>query len=357
MALLNVDALAEWFTFGADFQHTGLGIGSGASGNLIYSSSPTGKYLPNPCILADHEIISSDSDGNVVDLNSDGTVKWSYSTSDSLSPVTIDVNGNVLVTSHTGYVYSINSSGSLNWKTATNVVLDCTPAIDATGNIIVSSTIGSSPSAVVISLSPTGSINWTYDGLDQSIPTPSIDLSGNIVVAGSEGDIQSISPSGKLNWTYKINDSLNDPVAIAPNGNIIVCSFNYGTMYSISPSGALNWKKTFSGENFGGNPTIDTNGNIVVCGSKTAHIYSVSSTGVLNWTYQSKTLSESGTAMDAKGNAITTDYNGNIYSISSTGHLNWSYSTGESFFWNPPSIDPNGRVVVPGMTGKLYIFD
>jgi len=356
-AVLTATPISQWFTYGGNFQRTGLGLGSGSTGTLAWSKTPTGYELSSVVLRPNHDIVTVDSQGNILELSTTGSTLWTYATSDGIGAPTLDANGNVIVVGTSGYVYSVSSTGSLNWKTDTNNLLFGAIAIDSQGNIIASGYSSSANSEVVISLSPSGTMNWTFNAIDSAINMPTIDLKGNTIVCGVGGYVQSISSSGKLNWTFDTNeDLLEAPVAIDRSGNIIV-STEGGTIVSISPTGSQNWVKAFGGESFYVTPAIDANGNIIICGTATPNIYSLNSSGMTNWTYTAQAYSYGAASVDAKGNAITTDYDGNIYSINSSGHLNWTYSTGQSQFLDPAVIDSNGRIYIPGTAGLLMALN
>ena len=81
-------------------------------------------------------------DGKLYAIKSNGTLKWSYDTGDTItSSAAISSDGTILVGSWNGNLYAIEPDGSLKWKqTISRFPILSSPAIDSQGSIYVGST-------------------------------------------------------------------------------------------------------------------------------------------------------------------------------------------------------------------------
>lgn len=113
-------------------------------------------------------------------FNPDGTVKW-----------TSDIAATTAALSDTGFLYFPNAgvvavnaaTGVRAWTTPISGGVLQEPAIDALGNIFVTTQDGK-----VWSLSPTGAINWSLQVCDKFLTGPVIAGGGRVVAAGMTGN-------------------------------------------------------------------------------------------------------------------------------------------------------------------------
>ena len=81
-------------------------------------------------------------DGNLHAINSNGTLKWSYSTGDIItSSATISSDGTIFTGSWNGNLYAIAPDGTLKWKQSlSRFPILSSPAIGSQGSVYVGST-------------------------------------------------------------------------------------------------------------------------------------------------------------------------------------------------------------------------
>ena len=110
----------------------------------------------------------------------DGTVKW---TTDVLASTAALSDSGVLYFPSGGVVAVLTATGARAWTTAIPGGVLPEPAIDALGNVFVTTSDG-----VLWSVSPTGAINWSLAVCDRFLTGPVVAAGGRIVAAGMTGN-------------------------------------------------------------------------------------------------------------------------------------------------------------------------
>jgi RHS repeat-associated protein len=187
----------------------------------------------SPAVAKDGTIYVGANDGKLYAVNSDGTQKWTFTTSAEIaSSLVISDDGIVYVASKDSYIYALNVDGTLKWKFKADSSVQSSPAIDKSGNIYVGCDNG-----YLYSISSSGTLNWKQleSNPGSAIKsTPLIDQEGTIYI----DNIRAINKDGSLKWSAPAGSG-SSSVAISSNGLVILGSGD-GTVYAIGEGGSTN---------------------------------------------------------------------------------------------------------------------
>ncbi|MCD6327712.1 PQQ-like beta-propeller repeat protein [bacterium] len=115
------------------------------------------------------------------------------------SSVAVSDDGNfIYFGSKDGNLYCLNSSGYLHWSYETSGMIDASPAISSTGDIIVGSRDGA-----VYSIGVDGLLNWSFETNGPIESSAAIDVYDNVFVGSRDHFLYSISSIGAQNWRYE----------------------------------------------------------------------------------------------------------------------------------------------------------
>ncbi|MBN1592784.1 MAG: PQQ-like beta-propeller repeat protein [Candidatus Coatesbacteria bacterium] len=114
------------------------------------------------------------------------------------SSVAVSDDGNfIYFGSKDGNLYCLTSSGYLQWTYGTNGMIDSSPGILSTGEIVVGSRDGA-----VYCVDEEGTLQWSFETGDTIESSPAIDANDNILIGSRDYFLYSISPTGAQNWRY-----------------------------------------------------------------------------------------------------------------------------------------------------------
>ncbi len=246
--------------------------------------------------------------GHLFALNSDGTQKWQFDTTDFLSAgeegVTspaIGAHGTIYVggreissdifrseqrgdSSSLGFLYAINPNGTLKWKFATGKKADfsTSPMIGSDGVIYIGSGDGN-----LFAINPNGKLRWKCAVGQKPSSSPSIGSDGTIYVdSDGDSDLHAVTPGGALKWKFKADGPLTSSATIAADGTIYV-GVVQGTdeqtakLCAINPNGRLKWEFTAKTAFFT-DPAIGADGVVYVYSGEHS-LYAVNPDGTLKW--------------------------------------------------------------------------
>ena len=114
------------------------------------------------------------------------------------SSVAISDDGNfIYFGSKDGNLYCLTSSGYLQWSYETGGMVDSSPGILGTGDIVVGSRDGA-----VYCVDPSGDLRWSFETGGPIESSPAIDGNNNVIIGSRDHFLYSISPNGVQNWRY-----------------------------------------------------------------------------------------------------------------------------------------------------------
>ena len=132
------------------------------------------------------------------------TVRWVYPgvSDDPLgrgqSSVAVSDDGNfIYFGSKDGNLYCLSSSGYLQWSYETGGMVDSSPGILSSGEVVVGSRDGA-----VYCVDEQGDLRWSFETEGPIESSPAIDGKDNTLIGSRDGFLYSISSNGVQNWRY-----------------------------------------------------------------------------------------------------------------------------------------------------------
>lgn len=258
------------------------------------------------------------------------------------------------------YVIAANPNGSLKWAkkggvSGTNLYA-ITPAIDASGNIIVA-TRGKE----VWKVSPAGDI--TVYATDDLGVTAGMTISRSGVVYGAANgangffalDINSGSPLWKYNTDFggaadAFTGALRSAQAsIDTDGTVyfVTDAGAGGQVIAFNPAGSVKWIRNTDGAIPDGGVAIAGDGTLYANGgmAPSQGLIALNSDGSIKWTYATKGNVQTSPLIDNRGYIHVVDANANYYVVKPDGTLFAEAELGQSCI-SAPVMDAAGRLYV-----------
>jgi outer membrane protein assembly factor BamB len=287
-------------------------------GSVKWSYTTGGQVLTKPCVAPDGTIYVGSLDSTLYALNPNGTLKWTYLDTWSPNPFygscTLGADGTIYFGSDDYFMHAVNPNGTLKWMVQANAGFALTaPAVGPDGTIYFHEN-----GAALYALSSAGSVKWTvYPFGDYNSPTVGPD--GTIYIGmvypglSGEGGTGALNPNGSVKWSSggALYDVYDTP-AIGPDGTIYVGQQSGGLQALNGADGTQKWDSG-TGDISVSSPAIAPNGVVVYIG----------------------------------------DLNGVVYSVNSSGSQLWTYTTGAAIY-STPTVGPDGTVYVQSTDGYFY---
>jgi len=188
-----------------------------------------------PADTTDDTIYVGAEDAVFYAINSNGTIKWSFSTNYVITPATIGADGTIYVASTDSRVYAINPNGTpkgLSWPFDTGGNIMSSPAIDPDdGTIYIGSNDGH-----LYAINPNGTEKWKYPAtgsISAVQSSPLIDLDGTIYFGSNDAIVFAVNPNGTEKWQFLTGGPVKSSPVLGKTGFIHVGSDDTN-VYSIS---------------------------------------------------------------------------------------------------------------------------
>lgn len=366
-------ANTPWPKFRGNARNTGQGVGSGATGNLLWKYPTESSIDTSPAIGKDGVIYIASGDNYLYALNTDGTLRWKYQTgSNSLSSPAIDANGTIYIGTGISdqHIYAINADGTLRWKTLIGSSSFSSPAIGADGTVYVGSQgtydmRKSSYSQYLFAINTDGSVQWTFQNGGNPFYSPTIGPDGTIYVGDFGGFLYAINTDSTLRWKFRVNFPIGTSPTLGNDGTLYVASES-GYLYAVNSDGTQRWMtKLESG--IGGSPAISDDGAIYitgggggftggsgyVAGRDGGFLYAFNSDGTLRWKYQTEKRFGTSPAIGADGTIYVGNDDSNIYAFNTDGTVRWKYQAGREIK-SSPAIGADGTLYFGSIDQSLY---
>ena len=144
---------------------------------------------------------------------------------------------------------------------AANQVVDCSPALDANGNVLIGSSDG-----YVYCITPTGGLRWIFDtGTGAPIISSIAVGPGGLVVAATQSGMLFAITNGVFEWGFTNNYSAFISSPAITKDNVVVIGSEDGYVYGIA-NGAVKWS-TNTGSAVLSSPAISPVTGAVIIGS------------------------------------------------------------------------------------------
>ena len=228
-------------------------------GTLKWGSLTIGGMTGSPAIGSDGTVYAG-SDQIYAFNPVDGTIKWSYPASVSYACPAIDADGTIYVGSSDANVYALNSDGTLKWNFTTGGEIQGSPAIGSDGTIY----IGTYGDNNVYALNPDGTLKWNFDAGGSIQGSPAIGSDGTIYI-GTYGNnkVYALNPDGTQKWVYSLTNKVCGSLVIGADGTIyFVNKSRY--LYALNPDGTLKFTSARlpTGSSPLGTPAIGPDGTV-----------------------------------------------------------------------------------------------
>jgi outer membrane protein assembly factor BamB len=278
-------------TIGAD--GTIYVITSDAPQSTFFAVSPEGRVLwsldiprsfSTPAIAADGTMYAGLSDGGLIAVSPQGSVRWTRSDLDGIrSSPAIAADGTIYVAG-LRHVYAVDPRGELRWafETPENAFAHSSPAVASDGTIYVGGTDGR-----LYAIRPDGSLRWTFDSGDKNIiySGPSIARDGTIYFGSLHG-LFAVSPDGS-GARASLDRKVATSPSIGPDGGVFVTA-GWGDgaigVFSFDSGGSLRWKSMPGPLS---TPILGADGTVYVTGPEPRGptVVALDSQGRLLWDY------------------------------------------------------------------------
>ena len=234
---------------------------------------PTSNLYSSPVIADDNTIIFGDSDNwNINALYPNGTLKWGYHTSGNVySSPAIGDDGTIYCGSIDNYLYALYpNNGTVKWKFNTGSWVHGSPTIADDGIIYIGSDNG-----YLFAVYPNnGSMKWQCNVGGAIWCTPALDKNGNIYVGTWDEEVFAIYPNGTIKWDVEVIRRVWGGMSpVVSNDGIIyigTCDFSGhdgGYLHAINPDGTIRWILGHA-KMFCASPAIGSDGTVYICTRK-----------------------------------------------------------------------------------------
>jgi outer membrane protein assembly factor BamB len=329
----------------------GLPVRIDAIGTLKwrYHTSDYREIFSSPAIGLDGTIYFGAMNDTLYALNSNGTLKWAYSTGrDIYSSPAIGSDGTIYFGSYDFYFYALKPDGSLKWRYDAGTSIHSSPAIGPDGTIYFGQMVGEYSPGYFNALNPDGTLRWRVPNYNGSSP-PVIGLDSTVYFVGSNSYgsyLCAFSPDGMVKWLYPIGSTNSSP-AIGSDGTI------YFDDYALNPDGTLKWR----GQVPISSPVIGPDGTIYGAGED--RFYAINPDGTVKWYY----MNQSGTSASTNpliGSDGTIYFGGGIgawscgiIALRPDGTIKWVCPTGPPRY-SSPAISFDGTIYIGTEDGYFY---
>ena len=216
-------------------------------------------------------MVGSDSINHnpIICVTPEGVLKWAYNPINtpiaSLSPA-IATDGTIYVgakndaASSNGGLIALNPDGSLKWEYTLGETLTLSPAIGSDDTVYIGT------NQYLYAINPDGSLKWRIGGTEYELSMPSIGPDGTIYIDLGDS-LSAIHPEdGSIKWIFNLILNFSylsneNTIAIASDGTVYIGSQDY--LHAINPDGSVKWQY-YSPNAFFMSPIIGQDGTIYV---------------------------------------------------------------------------------------------
>lgn len=307
--------------------------------------------------------------GTAVLAQSDGALKWKYSTA-----VTSSVPGNILsspalaldgtvyigtevgastATTPAGKLFAISPTGASKWVFSTNEWIDSTPAVAPDGTVYFGCWDG-----FLYAVNPDGTQKWKRDLGAFVSASPAIGADGTIYIGTGSGNLYAVNPDGSIKWFFPTLYWIEASPAIAPDGTIYIGSDD-NNFYAIKPEGTEKWHYTV-GNDIASSAAIGADGTIYV-GSRDLNLYAFTPSGGVKWKFQTTDMIDASPVLGNDGTVYAATTGGRIFALRPDGTQKWQYpAVGQaalSSLYSTPAVRADGSIVFGTSDNALYALN
>ncbi|MBU1078597.1 MAG: VCBS repeat-containing protein, partial [Spirochaetes bacterium] len=345
---------APWPMYRQNVKHTGQTnedvLGAQKNPFILWKYLTGGTIFDSsPAIGPDGTIYIGASDGVLYAINSDGSIKWSYSTGgDIYSSPAIGKDGTVYVGSTDNKVYAV-SNGLLKWSFKTNNDFNSSPAIGTNGVIYIGNRNG------YLYALTNGSIKWACNvNGPVNGSSPAISWDGTVYI-GTTGDRLYAVTNGNVKWFTNLESDIVASPVIGKDNTIYVLTWE-GRLYALTDnttgvSGKWPYFDSFAGSAGYSSPAVDEYGTVYFGTYSMDTLYAVTN-GAEKWSYISWDSIYTSPAVGSDGTVYFGGRDGSVYAITN-GEEKWSLYADTTIDRSSPAIGNNGTIYF-GAVNTVY---
>ncbi len=344
-------ANSPWPMFRHDLKHTGRSSYTGSAKNYLQWVYPVGSSTSTPAIGTDSTIYVGSHDSNLYAINPDGTLKWKYTTGNTIeSSPAVGTDGVIYVGSNDNKIYAVNPDGTLKWSYPTNGDVVSSPAVGTNSTVYVGSYDGK-----LYAITKDGALKKEPRSLGNQVYSSPAVGNNEIIYIGSRNDkkFYSLDSNLETRWSRSLLDSINSSPAIGNDGTVYIGS---DKLYAFTDTNYWAYSTPNEDEpSIDSSPAISAAGNIYFGAESGFYaLYSDSSSKVFNAKRIVNTLGaigKSSPAIDAGGNVYICTNSG-LYALDTNYDVTWTYPIKDENA--SPIIGADGTIYVHSSDGKLY---
>ncbi len=365
-----------WDGFRANFQNTGRGAGSGATGHIKWQFQTNAPVFGVPCVGKDGTIYAGSIDSFVYAINpSDGSLKWKYQAASGLagSGGSLGPDGTFYIGDATSLYAIDTSNGTLKWKFDTGGYVLSSPVVTDKfvyfGSFYVTAIGPGDPSGPydghVFALDPaTGAVKWSYLTGGAVGASAAIDDTGTVYIGSYDDYMYAFDgETGAVKWKFLTGGHIQSSASVSSTNGLLYFGSHDGTLYAVNrATGTLAWSLT-TGSRIVSSPGIGSNGTVYV-GSWDGNVYAVNGgTGTVIWKFFTSTTATPG--LNDEGPCIGADETiyyetnggGVMYALNGfTGQVKWQIPI-DPLTYASISMDSSGTLYVGSLSGKVIAVD
>lgn len=290
-------------------------------------------------------------------VNSDGTLKWTVSSSVSTAPA-IGPDGAVFIGSNDGFIYAIDpyrdgawidtshhlQGDYLRWSYQTGGRVQGDPLLGTDGTVYITAEDG-----MLYAISASGQLKWKFAATGRPVLSPD----GTTVYTSDSSGIRALRTStGVAKWTCKVTE-VGD-VAVGADGSLYATAAKY-KLLKVSSAGKLLWTKSEGNKSqasLRSAPSLDEGRGRIYVGGKLG-LYAFDLSGNKQWLFTTNEgWHDSAPSIGADGTAYVKSFYGDIDAVNPNGTAKWVAAVGTG--WGSPAIGSDGTVYVGG--SALHAF-
>ncbi len=340
---------SSWSAFHANAQHTGLSAVPGPYTPVLAWYVPLSDDVDaSPVVGADGTSYGASTDGTVLAVNPDGSVRWVFNAGARIygSPV-LSEDGKILIGDVSGRFRALNAAdGTVAWTATGLGSVRGTAAVGRDGTIYV----GTDAPALVALDGITGQERFRLPADQAVVAAPAIGPSGDVFWGGLDSRLRRMSPAGDVRWDVALDGPIAQAPSIGADGTLYVGAG--ASLLAISPdTGSLLWR-VGAGAPVMTSPAIGPDGTLYV-GADNGQVLAVASSGSIRWQYQTGAAVRSSPAVGPNGLVYVGSADSNLYVLDQSGRLAGTFHALDGFF-SSPAIGPTGMLYVGSRDNHFY---
>jgi outer membrane protein assembly factor BamB len=325
--------------------------------NLLKWTYPTNSGIYSGIAIGQsEEIYCTNEQGELISLNPDGTLRWSFKILSSIYSAPVIGKNAVYVTNTEGRIYAVDFAGQELWRFQADASIYSTPALSNKGTIFFGCDDGN-----IYTLSSSGKLLWKFQAGDEIAGSPSIASDGTVYI-GSDA-VYAITDKGKKKWTFypaEEDEAYFFSTSSIDSDGTIYLGGTDGALYAITNQGRLKWRAITPDEDaIRAGVAIDNQG-IIYFGAENGILYKKDKFGEVIPVFESDYYIFSTPAIDSLGNVYFVSDDGFLYCLRRDGKMLFKWQIAEDskeIMYSPsPIINDDGTVYVGSWEGNIYAF-